>query len=38
MDDLPIHKVRGARQVMEAAGATLMYLPAYTPRTSTRSK
>jgi transposase len=31
MDNLPAHKVRGVRQAIEAAGATLMYLPAYSP-------
>jgi transposase len=31
MDNLPAHKVHGARQAIEAAGATLMYLPAYSP-------
>jgi transposase len=30
MDNLPAHKVHGVRQA-EAAGATLMYLPAYSP-------
>ena len=31
MDNLPAHKVKGVRQAIEAAGATLMYLPAYSP-------
>ena len=31
MDNLPAHKVHGVRQATEAAGATLMYLPAYSP-------
>ena len=31
MDNLPAHKVRGVRQAIEAAGAMLMYLPAYSP-------
>ncbi len=31
MDNLPAHKVHGVRQAIEAAGATLMYLPAYAP-------
>ena len=31
MDNLPAHKVRGVRQAIEAAGASLMYLPAYSP-------
>ena len=31
MDNLPAHKVHGVRQTIEAAGATLMYLPAYSP-------
>ena len=31
MDNLPAHKVHGVRQAIEAAGATLMYLPAYSP-------
>lgn len=29
MDKLPAHKVHGVRQAIEAAGACLMYLPAY---------
>ena len=31
MDNLPAHKVAGARQAIEAAGATLLFLPAYSP-------
>ena len=31
MDNLPAHKVKGARQAIEAAGAMLLYLPAYSP-------
>ena len=31
MDNLPAHKVKGVRQTIEAAGATLIYLPAYSP-------
>jgi transposase len=31
MDNLPAHKVKGVRHAIEAAGATLMYLPAYSP-------
>jgi transposase len=31
MDNLPAHKVRGVRQAIEAASATLLYLPAYSP-------
>ena len=31
MDNLPAHKVKGVRQAIEAAGATLLYLPAYSP-------
>ena len=31
MDNLPAHKVKGVRQTIEAAGAILMYLPAYSP-------
>ncbi|MCP5082247.1 MAG: LysR family transcriptional regulator, partial [Alphaproteobacteria bacterium] len=31
MDNLPAHKVVGARQTIEAAGATLLFLPAYSP-------
>ena len=31
MDNLPAHKVGGVRQAIEAAGATLLYLPPYSP-------
>jgi Transposase and inactivated derivatives len=31
MDSLPVHKVAGVREVIEAAGATLRYLPKYSP-------
>src|ERR1700710_1792803 len=31
MDNLPAHKVSGIRAAIEAAGATLLYLPAYSP-------
>ena len=31
MDNLPAHKARGVRQAIEAAGATLRYLPPYSP-------
>ncbi len=31
MDNLPAHKVTGIRQSIEAAGAELIYLPAYSP-------
>ena len=31
MDNLPAHKVHGVRQAIEAAGAMLLYLPAYSP-------
>ena len=31
MDNLPAHKVHGVRQAIEAAGAELRYLPAYSP-------
>lgn len=36
LDNLPAHKVSGIRERIEAAGARLLYLPAYSP-TSTRS-
>ncbi len=32
MDNLPAHKVHGVRQAIEAAGASLRYLPPYSPR------
>jgi len=31
MDNLPSHKVTGVRLAIEAAGATLLYLPPYSP-------
>jgi transposase len=31
MDNLPAHKADGVRQTIEAAGATLRYLPPYSP-------
>ncbi len=31
MDNLPAHKVAGVRDIIEAAGASLRYLPAYSP-------
>ena len=31
MDSLPVHKVAGVREVVEAAGAKLRYLPKYSP-------
>ncbi len=31
MDNLPAHKVTGVREAIEAAGATLVYLPPYSP-------
>ena len=31
MDNLPVHKVAGVEQAIEAAGATLLYLPKYSP-------
>ncbi len=31
MDNLPAHKVDGVRTLIEAAGATLVYLPPYSP-------
>lgn len=31
MDNLPVHKVAGVKEAIEAAGATLVYLPAYSP-------
>ena len=31
MDSLPVHKVAGVREAIEAAGATLLYLPKYSP-------
>jgi transposase len=31
MDNLPAHKVAAVRRIIEGAGATLMYLPPYSP-------
>jgi transposase len=31
LDNLPAHKVSGIREAIEAAGARLLYLPAYSP-------
>jgi transposase len=31
MDNLPVHRVAGVREAIEAAGATLLYLPKYSP-------
>lgn len=31
MDNLPAHKVAGVREIIEAAGADLRYLPPYSP-------
>lgn len=31
MDNLPAHKITGVRQAIETAGATLLYLPPYSP-------
>ena len=31
MDNLPAHKVGGVRELIEAAGARLLYLPLYSP-------
>lgn len=31
MDNLPVHKVTGVDAAIEAAGATLLYLPPYSP-------
>jgi transposase len=31
MDNLPAHKVAGIREAIEARGATLLYLPPYSP-------
>jgi transposase len=31
MDNLPAHKVHGVREAIEAAGASLLYLPPYSP-------
>ncbi len=31
MDNLPAHKVKGVRDAIETAGASLLYLPTYSP-------
>jgi transposase len=31
IDNLPAHKVTGVRQIIESAGAKLLYLPPYSP-------
>ena len=31
MDNLPAHKIEGVREAIEAAGASLIYLPPYSP-------
>jgi len=31
LDSLPVHKVAGVRELIEAAGAMLRYLPKYSP-------
>jgi transposase len=31
MDNLPVHKVAGVAEAIEAMGATLRYLPSYSP-------
>jgi transposase len=31
MDSLPVHKIAGVRELIEAAGARLRYLPKYSP-------
>ena len=31
MDNLGAHKVKGVRETIESAGATLLYLPPYSP-------
>jgi transposase len=31
MDNLPAHKVKGVREVIEGVGAHLIYLPPYSP-------
>jgi hypothetical protein len=37
-DNLSAHKVAGVRQIIEDAGATLMYLPPYSPDTRIKSE
>jgi len=31
MDNLPAHKMHGVREAIDAAGASLLYLPPYSP-------
>ncbi len=31
LDNLPVHKVAGVREAIEMVGATLIYLPSYSP-------
>ena len=31
VDNLPVHRVAGVAEAIEAAGATLLYLPPYSP-------
>ena len=31
MDNLPVHKIAGVAEAIEGAGATLIYLPKYSP-------
>jgi transposase len=31
MDNLPVHRVAGVEEAIETAGATLLYLPPYSP-------
>jgi transposase len=31
MDNLPAHKLSAVREIIEAAGASLLYLPPYSP-------
>jgi len=35
MDSLPVHKVAGVREAIEATGAKLRYLPKYSPDLNT---
>ena len=38
MDNLPVHKVAGVAEAIEAAGATLIYLPKYSPDLNANSR
>jgi transposase len=38
MDNLPAHKVNGVRESIEGAGASLIYLPPYSPRSQPNRK